>query len=155
MWWIFIIIFFPSFLGFLKDVSKHKGGGKIFLIFLLFFHEQRVGIDHLLVVVSAVISLWDVSNVWLFRGFPATAFLILKENLAPCCAGRLTDVFQRMRMLYNNGLRGCHWLFTALIPKMCVLGRCQMLRKMQANTLMKEQLWQDGGIWTAHVLACF
>lgn len=59
----FYYYFFPSFLGFLKDVSKHKGGGKIFLIFLLFFHEQRVGIDHLLVVVSAVISLWDVSNV--------------------------------------------------------------------------------------------
>lgn len=134
MWWIFLL-FFPQFLGLFKRCVKTEGKGQDFFGFLLFFHEQRVGIDHLPVVVSAVISSWDVFNVCLFRGFPATVFLILKENLAPCCAGRLTDVFQRMRMLYNNGLRGCHWLFTALIPKMCVLGRCQMLRKTQANTL--------------------
>lgn len=50
----FFIIFSPNFLGFLKDLSKHKGGGKIFLFFsflLLLFCEQRVGIDHFLVVV--------------------------------------------------------------------------------------------------------
>lgn len=64
------------------EIVKITVAGKIFfLFFLLFFCEQRVGIDHFLaVVLSAVIALWGAFNVCLFRHFPATAFRILKEN---------------------------------------------------------------------------
>lgn len=49
-------------------------------------------------------------------------------------------------MLYNNGLRGCHCLFTDLIPKMCVLGSCQIPRRIQVSNLTKELLWHDRGL---------
>lgn len=82
------------------------------IFFSLFFQQQRVGTDHFLMLfLSLVMALWDVFNVCLFRGFLATAFSILRENQAPCCAGRMIDIFQRMRVLYSNGLGSCHCLF--------------------------------------------
>lgn len=78
-----IFFFSPQLLGLFKRFVKTQGRGQDFFLFffIIIFCEQRIGIDHFLaIVLSAVIALWDVFNVCLFRGFPATAFLILKEN---------------------------------------------------------------------------
>jgi len=86
VWDFFYFPLHPPTSWFLEDLSNLASSLAFFFFFsflLLFFCEQRVGTDHLLVaVLSAAIALWDVFSVCVFGGFCSYGFPYFERKLS-------------------------------------------------------------------------